>query len=210
MSLTKSKKILGIDTTTATIVIAVAGKIKTIEATRAHSDKLLPAIDRLLASAKINPQSLEGVVVATGPGSFTGLRVGVVVANGIGYGLNKPVVGVDEFTRIRWAKPSVDVILLDAGRGEVFVWSKLKSKPALVPKSKVPTWIKLGDSVYVDTPQLLASVHAEVRRAGTIYIGPIDLEIRMEQMLAHAKLGRCFEQVEPQYLRGANITKPKA
>ena len=57
------------------------------------SQVLLPLIFKLLKTANCNLQTLKGIEVETGPGSFTGLRVGVSVANGLGYSLGIPVNG---------------------------------------------------------------------------------------------------------------------
>ncbi len=198
-------KILGIDTTTNTIVLSLGTRLVEIPANRQHSAKLLPAIDKLLLQQKVEKADLAGVVVVIGPGSFTSLRVGVVVANGIGYGLNKPVRGVDEFTRIQYRYPQADAILLNAGRGEVFAKFRGAAAPSLIAIDKLQGRIQPGDTVYVDTAELLALVHVAIRAAGTIYIGVANLAERMQDMVARAKLGSTFKQVEPLYLRGANI-----
>lgn len=65
-----------------------------IKAKRGQKDLLLRAIDRLLAKNKAKLKNLKGIIVVTGPGSFTGLRVGIVVANTLGQTLNIPVTGV--------------------------------------------------------------------------------------------------------------------
>ena len=203
-------KLLGIDTTTDNIVVGLGDRIVTLPAKRKHSDRLLPEIDRLLKLAKMTPDDLAGVVVAIGPGNFTGLRVGVVVANGIGYAKNKPVAGCNEFERVRLAGADYDVILLDAGRDQVFAWSARNATPALIDIAQVGKWVLAGDSVYIDTPELVAKLHFHLQAAGTIYIGPIGLEDRMRSMLGKTKMARTVREVEPLYLRGANITKAKA
>lgn len=57
------------------------------------SQVLLPLIDRILKTENLKYENLDGVEVQTGPGSFTGLRVGVSVANALGFALNIPVNG---------------------------------------------------------------------------------------------------------------------
>lgn len=57
------------------------------------SQVLLPLITKLLDREKMKFENLEGIEVETGPGSFTGLRVGVSVANALGFSLNIPVNG---------------------------------------------------------------------------------------------------------------------
>lgn len=57
------------------------------------SQALLPLIDKLLKEANIEMRDLTGIEVSTGPGSFVGIRVGVSVANTLGFALNIPVNG---------------------------------------------------------------------------------------------------------------------
>lgn len=59
-----------------------------------HSEKLLPAVEKLLSKNKLTLKDLKGIGVVRGPGSFTGVRVGVACANALGFALNIPVKGV--------------------------------------------------------------------------------------------------------------------
>lgn len=67
------------------------------------SQVLLNLIQESLKEAKIELSDIEEVIVATGPGSFTGLRVGVAVANALGYSLNIPVNGKKIETELLYA-----------------------------------------------------------------------------------------------------------
>lgn len=66
------------------------------------SQVLLPLIEKLLKSQKIDFKDLKGIEVETGPGSFTGLRVGVSVANALGFSLGIPVNGKKVETDLRY------------------------------------------------------------------------------------------------------------
>jgi len=61
---------------------------------RTQSKELLPKIDRLLKLNKIKLTNLEAIAAFQGPGSYTGLRVGISVANALGWGLDIPVMGI--------------------------------------------------------------------------------------------------------------------
>ena len=77
---------------------------------RGHAEALMPLIARVMASSGISFADLDRVAVTTGPGSFTGLRVGLAAARGIGLAAGKPVVGVTTLTA--FAAP---VVSRDAG-----------------------------------------------------------------------------------------------
>jgi tRNA threonylcarbamoyladenosine biosynthesis protein TsaB len=80
---------------TAHIALEVNGKRyeKTSESKILKSQMVLPMIEELLAQYKLKITDIKAITVATGPGSFTGLRVGATVANTLGYLLNIPVNG---------------------------------------------------------------------------------------------------------------------
>lgn len=67
---------------------------KKVKAHFEHEEKLLLNLDQLCQKAKISPNSLQGIIVVDGPGSFSALRIGLAVANTIGWQLNIPVVGI--------------------------------------------------------------------------------------------------------------------
>ena len=59
-----------------------------------HSEKLIPMIDEILSSNKISTNELDCLAVSVGPGSFTGLRIGMTAAKGIAFASNLPIVPV--------------------------------------------------------------------------------------------------------------------
>lgn len=97
-----SKAILAIDTSSSFLRLAVRfGDDRLIksseEVDRSHGQMIMRKIAALMESAGATPESLSGIVVCTGPGSFTGLRVGIAVAKGMAVALEIPVVGVSLF-----------------------------------------------------------------------------------------------------------------
>lgn len=73
------------------------------EENKLGSQVLLPLIDKLLQAASCKLQDLKGIEVETGPGSFTGLRVGVSVGNALGFSLNIPVNGKKTETKLLYS-----------------------------------------------------------------------------------------------------------
>ena len=92
--------LLAMETATATIVVAagsVDGRVLAADAFEGrfrHSQELLPAVVRLIDGAGLRLADLAGVVVGTGPGAFTGLRVGIATAKTLAHELGRPVVGI--------------------------------------------------------------------------------------------------------------------
>ena len=120
--------ILAIDTASSVSSVAVAseGKLRaevTIEAGRTHSETLLSHIEGALSFAGVERSALRGVAVSIGPGSFTGLRIGLATAKAIAYGLGIPLVGVSTLAALALAFPVPDVytlVLMDAQKGNAY------------------------------------------------------------------------------------------
>ncbi len=98
---------------------------------RNHTVELLPRIERLLAEARVDKSHLSAVFVSVGPGMYTGLRVGVSVAQGLARALGVPAIGVgrlelDAYRHSAFGGPVVAVHR--AGRGEV-AWASYQGDP---------------------------------------------------------------------------------
>ncbi len=115
--------LLALDTSTALASVALYDGALRAEATwragREHSTQVLPEAVRLLAQQGLGPEALRAVAVAVGPGSYTGLRVGLSLAKGLAVALQLPLVGVCTLdvlaAPLRAAAPPVRPAL-DAGR----------------------------------------------------------------------------------------------
>ncbi len=92
--------LLAIDTATTHAVIALGTPDGALTDTRSwvagyrHGEELLARIEALLADNDVTPAALGGLVVGTGPGAFTGLRVGIATAKGLAHALDLPIAGV--------------------------------------------------------------------------------------------------------------------
>ncbi|WP_258358642.1 tRNA (adenosine(37)-N6)-threonylcarbamoyltransferase complex dimerization subunit type 1 TsaB [Moorella sulfitireducens (nom. illeg.)] len=88
-----------------------------------HSQRLLPMIAALLREAGVKPADLDGLAVALGPGSFTGLRIGLATVKGLAHAAQKPVAGVptlDGLAWNAWEVPGLVCPVLYARRQEVY------------------------------------------------------------------------------------------
>lgn len=119
--------LLGIDTSTITISVALLRDGAVIgertDLVTHNRTGLLTLIDALFVEAGLSPQSLGAVAVGAGPGSFTGLRIGMATAKGIAFAIGKPLWAVSSLAALAHAALHDDgtmVAVLDARRGEVY------------------------------------------------------------------------------------------
>ncbi|WNF36925.1 tRNA (adenosine(37)-N6)-threonylcarbamoyltransferase complex dimerization subunit type 1 TsaB [Bacillaceae bacterium IKA-2] len=121
-------KVLAIDTSTFVMGIGlvdgdkVLGEIVT-NFKKNHSIRLMPAIDALMKDAGVQPSELERIVVAHGPGSYTGVRIGVTTAKTLAWSLKIPLVGVSSLEVLAQNGRYYDGVvapIIDARRGQVY------------------------------------------------------------------------------------------
>ena len=121
-------KILGIDTSAKTSTMAVSSHDKVIvsgavHTQLTHSQTLLPMVKSMLDSASISLEEIDAFAVSIGPGSFTGLRIGISAIKGFAYALDKPCIGVSSLEALaynmRGFKGKICAVM-DARRGQVY------------------------------------------------------------------------------------------
>jgi tRNA threonylcarbamoyladenosine biosynthesis protein TsaB len=121
--------LLAIDTSTdrAALALATAAgelRVDTIDAGRRHGRDLIPRIKALLNAAALAPGQIEVIAVGLGPGSYTGLRVGVTAAKTLAYATGANLVGLNSLHAIgRNAPVEADrvSVIADAQRGELYI-----------------------------------------------------------------------------------------
>jgi tRNA threonylcarbamoyladenosine biosynthesis protein TsaB len=104
---------------------------------RSGAEGLLPALEGLLARAQLAAADLDAFAVSIGPGSFTGLRVGVATLKGLAFGADRPVAAVPTLAALACSAPAGEgpvVAMLDARRGEVYAASWRVPGPAREPE----------------------------------------------------------------------------
>ena len=131
------KTILALDTATEACSVALlsGGKIFSQDelSPRAHTQRILPMIDALLNQAGISLQQLDALAFGRGPGSFTGVRVGAGIAQGLAFGANLPVLPISNLLAMaeaayRQLKAENVVTLIDARMNEVYFAQYEKSE----------------------------------------------------------------------------------
>jgi len=139
--------ILAIDTATTRVVVATGtadGQIDGVTTWVAgyrHGETLLATIGRFLGEQNIRRSRLAGIVVGTGPGAFTGLRVGLATAKGLAHGLRLPIVGVSTAQALLAGlgddEAGEPVLLLPAGPADRILVRR-NGRPELLPGGQEP------------------------------------------------------------------------
>lgn len=118
-------KILALDTSSehCSAALWLDGRVsqRLEHAGQRHSQLLLPMVTELLAEAGLAATALDGVAVAVGPGSFTGLRIATAVGQGIAFGADLPVASVGSLDALAWGLDgAARVACVDARMGEIY------------------------------------------------------------------------------------------
>jgi tRNA threonylcarbamoyladenosine biosynthesis protein TsaB len=133
--------ILNIETATKTCSVALAkdgvliGQKSLSSGAYSHAENLHPFIDSLLKEHQINPTDLDAISISMGPGSYTGLRIGVSTAKGLCYALNIPLLSVSSTELLALAAPKTQHVIsvLDARRMEVYVEVRNRDGEIVLP-----------------------------------------------------------------------------
>jgi len=186
-----------------------------------HAEKLHNFIAQVLAEAGKKMTDLEAVAVSNGPGSYTGLRIGISAAKGLCYALNIPMIALntnDVLAASLEAKSNIDYILsvIDARRNEVYarLFDSLK-KPLTEIKA-----VELDENSYPELKFKKVSVVGDAANKTVEILGFENLEAKQQfptasamcQMSAQAFLANDFVDVayhEPFYLKDFIAGKPK-
>jgi tRNA threonylcarbamoyladenosine biosynthesis protein TsaB len=190
--------ILAFDTATDLATSALVADGATLGERTTRPQSLLADVDALLAEASVVPADLTGIVVGTGPGSFTGTRIGLAVARGLALSLELPVAGVSTLEALAHATEGAFPVV-DARRGEVFVAGPLAVRP---DELELPAGaILVGDG---------ACRYRELFVARGAEVPPLDSGLHVPRASLHAALATAFgpaDAVEPVYVREPDATR---
>ena len=224
--------ILGIETSTAVCSVGLArlGSLnigaqangydvqmeKSLFESHIHSEKLLTLIQELCDGQKLELSQLDGVAVSIGPGSFTGLRIGLSTAKGLCFALEKPLIAVPTFasiaTSVIWAHPECVrvIVCIDAKQREYYIGVYDQSNGTLQEERAVHigsiasalTSVTLKTMIvtdHIDEVQAESSDSIIVEKVFPYCRGDVTAQIAIEKW--NTKNRRTWEQLEPMYLK---------
>ena len=149
-------RILSIETSTSICSVAIheQGELRALAEIKepgAHAEKLLSLVDEALKQASLRLVDLAAVAVSQGPGSYTGLRIGVSTAKGIAYALDIPLIGINTLQAMAASQSVAEgeyvVAVLDARRKEVYTQTFGDSRQELSPIEAVVLEEGVFDSI---------------------------------------------------------------
>jgi tRNA threonylcarbamoyladenosine biosynthesis protein TsaB len=182
--------ILAFDTATRVATSALVRDGEVLGERVSEAVTLLEEVDDLLRAAGAEPRDLDGIAVGTGPGSFTGVRIGLATARGLALATGAPVAGVPTLDALGAGAPGA-LPVIDARRREVFV----PLRPVRPEELEVEGRLLVGDG---------AVRYRELFEANGAEVPPDDDDRHVPRARHHAALARGFgdaEAVEPIYLR---------
>jgi tRNA threonylcarbamoyladenosine biosynthesis protein TsaB len=183
------------------------------EQPNSHAERLLPLLEQLLSEAGWPKSSLDRLGVGVGPGSFTGLRAGIALAEGLSVGLDRPLWGIGSLlamARGAFAEHSGPCCaLLDARRSELFaaVYDReLRelSAPAALPLQDLPAFLANCGVTTVVGEVALTLAHGRALATGPA----LDLPHARWVAALTLELDEASSPPEPQYVRGIGATLP--
>ena len=186
---------LAFDTATGVATSALVRNGEVLGERSSRAVRVLADADELLEEAGAQPRELSRLVVGTGPGSFTGVRMGLAAARGLAFALDLRLAGISTLDALAAGAPGA-LPVVDAGRREVF--ALVDGAPAVAAPDELvlePGTTCVGDG---------AVRYREMLEALGATVPPRESELHLPRARFHAELAREFveaETVEPLYLR---------
>ena len=194
--------ILAFDTATPAATAALVRDGEVLGERRSRAAAVLAEADELLRAAGLAPRDVDALAVGVGPGSFTGVRIGLAVARGIALALDIPVAGVSTLEALAAGAPGATPVI-DARRGEVFALVDGQPRVLAPVELAYPPKARLVGDGAVRYRQIFAEAE----------IPPDDDERHVPRARFHPLLARDFgpaDAVEPLYLRVPDAEKAVA
>jgi tRNA threonylcarbamoyladenosine biosynthesis protein TsaB len=195
--------ILAFDTATDVATSALVWDGEVLGELSSRPISVLEDLDALLRRGGVRDTQLEGIVVGTGPGSFTSLRMGLATARTLAFALDIGLAGVSTLDALAEGAPGSTPVI-DARRREVF--SVVDGVPVVVAPTELT--VETGHSYVGDGAVRYRDV---IEGAGGV-VPPDDSELHVPRARFHAQLAKGFglpDLVEPMYLRVPDVDRTR-
>ena len=218
-------KILGIDTSTMAANVAVLEDDKliceyTINTKKTHSQKLMPMIENMLKLSDLDIKEIDAIAICVGPGSFTGLRIGMATAKAMAHVNNIPLIGVNSLEILG---ANMDLCnrnicsILDAQRNQVYMNKYILKDYKITELEEISIkaidefleeisssnedWVLVGEAVYKYKEKIeeisnitIPSPANNITKASTLCF------VARDKMLANDQVYNCYN-INPMYIR---------
>ena len=218
-------KILGIDTSTMAANVAVLEDDKliceyTINTKKTHSQKLMPMIENMLKLSDLDIKEIDAIAICVGPGSFTGLRIGMATAKAMAHVNNIPLIGVNSLEILG---ANMDLCnrnicsILDAQRNQVYMNKYILKDDKITELEEISIkaidelleeisssnedWVLVGEAVYKYKEKIeeisnitIPSPANNITKASTLCF------VARDKMLSNDQVYNCYN-INPMYIR---------
>lgn len=214
-------RLLAIETATEACSVALLHGQQVVQrfeiAPRRHAELVLPWADAVLAEAGLARTALDGIAVSTGPGAFTGVRLGLSLAQGMALALDRPLIGISTLAVLAAGLPADDgtqiLAAIDARMGEVYVQPFVirDGSPQPLADAQVlpPGDVVLGDGQWCGIGTGFAAADGLLAQRFADQLSQVDASalphaadlVRLAASAYDRGEAKLPEQVEPVYLR---------
>lgn len=220
--------LLALDTSTEACSVALLHKgEKTMLAElaqRSHTKRILPMIDAILAQSEISLSQVDALVFGRGPGSFTGVRVGAGIAQGLAFGADLPVIPISNLTAMAQAAYETQqktqvLAAIDARMNEVY-FSQLKAEKVRLENNEFLQWQEIITEQVCSPEKLISQLQSVAEDWLTVGTGwaaysqlqnigqPSDIQLPSAEYMLSLAAPLCLQkrwisavEIEPVYLR---------
>lgn len=198
-------KILGLDSSGLVASVAVVeDDVLLAEYTtnykKTHSQTLLPMLDELRRMIELDMDTLDAIAIASGPGSFTGLRIGSATAKGLGFALGKPLVEIPTLEGLAWNLYGTDRLvcpLMDARRSQVYA-----AAYEFEPRGENFALVSVIGQAPIDILEMLEKLNMLSREV--IFLGD-GVPVYYEQIKSHCRVSYAFAPAGSNRQRAASV-----
>jgi tRNA threonylcarbamoyladenosine biosynthesis protein TsaB len=209
-----SLKILAFDTVTSSCAVTIWQNHKILAAkqkfiVRGHAEVLVPLIEAALEAAKLHYQDLDLLAVTTGPGAFTGIRIGLAAARGLAVACELPLIGITNFEALAHAIPECErvgsklLIILETKRSDFYICLYDENLSVLVEPRTIEG-AELGLLLQKGTLLLVGDATERARP----FLQSTDLQVSTSRSKTHVDPAVVAELAEGIMNCGVSLNKP--